>query len=606
MSRSDDDHTELTAEATRSSAARLTRSAGDRTALVVYEGDGSGATSRVVELQEGAQFTIGRSRTADLRVDSERVSRIHAKFERRGGDLFVEDVGSRNGTWVNGAVITEPRLLRAGDEVVVGPVTVVVSITSSVVARPRLETTEYLEARLAGEVDRGKRYRRQLSLAMMRIDGSPAEVDDASDRIAAALRPMDVLTEYSPSLLAIVLPELDALTAGATARKLRVIAQSCDGAEAPVTVAVGIATFPEHGTTVGALIARARSAVEAIRTGPAGEIGVPPEDPDPLTSTIVAFDPQMRRAVELAKKVADHPITVLIRGETGVGKELIAGAIHGASKRRDQPFIRLNCASLHESLLESELFGHEKGSFTGADRRKQGYFEAAHKGTLFLDEIGEMSPGLQAKLLRVLETRRITRVGGTDEIEVEVRLVCATHRDLEAEANAGTFRSDLFFRISAFTILVPPLRDRPEQILALAEHFLQQATADSAAGSPWISPSASEALQQYAWPGNVRELRNAIERAVVVHTGGVVELEDLPDHIRDRRVVGEVAAAAAASGRRDVRDQIADLERGAIVAALEASNGNRTQAAKQLGLTRRTLLYRMEKHGLKPLPDSRK
>ena len=196
MSTSDDDHTELTAEATRSSAAGLTRSAGDRTALVVYEGDGSGATSRVVELQDGAQFTIGRSRTADLRVDSERVSRIHATFELRGGQLFVEDAGSRNGTSVNGIVISEPRLLRAGDEVVVGPVTVVVSITSSVVSRPRLETTEYLEARLAGEVDRGKRYRRQLSLAMMRIEGASADVDDASDRIAAALRPMDMLAEY--------------------------------------------------------------------------------------------------------------------------------------------------------------------------------------------------------------------------------------------------------------------------------------------------------------------------------------------------------------------------------------------------------------------------
>ena len=605
MSTHDEDHTELTAEATRSSQATFHRSSGDRTALVIYEGDGTGASSRVAELQDGTQFTIGRSRSADVRVDSERVSRIHARFERRGGELFVEDAGSRNGTAVNGTMITEPRRLRAGDEVVVGPITVVVSITSSVVARPRLESTHYLEERLAGEVDRGKRYRRQFSLAMVRIDGSSAEVDEASDRISAALRPMDILAEYSPSLLAIVLPELDAMTAAAAASKLRAIAQRSEGMEVPLSVEVGVASFPEHGTTVGALIARARSALDAIRTGLGGTIGVPPEDPDPSTSTIVAFDPQMRRTVELAKKVADHPITVLIRGETGTGKEVIAGAIHRASKRADQPFIRLNCGSLHESLLASELFGHEKGAFTGADRRKQGFFEAAHKGTLFLDEIGEMSAGLQATLLRVLETRRIMRVGGTEEIAVDVRLVCATHRDLEAEANAGAFRSDLFFRISAFTILVPPLRDRPDQILALSEHFLQQATAQSETGSPWISPSASQALQQYGWPGNVRELRNAIERAIVVHTGGVIELEDLPERLRDQRVGGAISTAAAVTGMRDVRDQIADLERGALVAALEAARGNQTEAAKQLGITRRTLIYRMEKHGLKSLPESR-
>jgi transcriptional regulator with PAS, ATPase and Fis domain len=332
-------------------------------------------------------------------------------------------------------------------------------------------------------------------------------------------------------------------------------------------------------------------------------VGVPPSDPDPMGAEVVIADPQMTRVFELVRKVADHPITVLVRGETGVGKEVVAGAIHKASSRRNGPLVRLNCASLPETLLESELFGHEKGAFTGADRRKLGFFEAAHGGTLFLDEIGEMTPALQAKLLRVLETRRIMRVGGTDEIEIDVRVICATHRDLETESRRGNFRADLFFRIGAFTILIPPLRDRSAEIEALARTFLQHATTEQQR-PPTLSPAAVLALRRYQWPGNVRELRNAIERALVLHDHGVIDVEDLPDSIREARLAPEAIAATpfALDGRRDVRDHIAELERTTIAAALEACKHNQTEAAKQLGISRRTLIYRMEKHGLKPLP----
>ncbi|MEP6866068.1 MAG: sigma-54 factor interaction domain-containing protein, partial [Deltaproteobacteria bacterium] len=205
---------------------------------------------------------------------------------------------------------------------------------------------------------------------------------------------------------------------------------------------LGIATFPDHATTADTLISHARRAVQASSSGD-DFLAVLPPDTDPSAAAIVV-DPQMRRVFELVRKVADHPITVLIQGETGVGKEVIACAIHNASSRARAPLVRLNCASLPEALLESELFGHEKGAFTGADRRKHGYFEAANGGTLFLDEIGEISAAVQAKLLRVLENSRVTRVGGTDEIEVDVRVVCATHRDLERASRDGGFRSDLF------------------------------------------------------------------------------------------------------------------------------------------------------------------
>jgi transcriptional regulator with GAF, ATPase, and Fis domain len=294
-------------------------------------------------------------------------------------------------------------------------------------------------------------------------------------------------------------------------------------------------------------------------------------------------------------------MTVLIIGETGVGKEVVAEALHRKSSRRARPFVRLNCTCLPETLLESELFGHEKGSFTGADRRKVGYFEAAQGGTIFLDEIGEISQAVQAKLLRVLEERKLTRVGGTQEIEVDVRVVCATNRDLESEVARRAFREDLFFRISGFTILVPALRERRAEILPLADYFLGQMARELSQPAPRLAAATQRLLESYSWPGNVRELRNALERAMVLQTSGVIEVEDLPERVRDAAMPGE-AVPVPEGGTVDVRQHIADVERASILAVLEACGGNQTRAARRLGLSRRALIYRMEKHGLKPPP----
>jgi two-component system, NtrC family, response regulator AtoC len=572
-----------------------TARAAPRAVLVVYGGD---ATTRVVEVPDGAQLTFGRSRNATVHIESERVSRIHARVTRTGDVLAVEDAGSRNGTWVNGAPIVGAHVLASGDEIVVGPATIVVGITSRVDARPRIDAGGgRLEERLAAEVDRGLCYHRVFGLLMVRIDGAAPEVEAAIDRLSARLRPMDLAAEYAPNELAVVLPELDAAAAAETARALVAAARQRGTGDAPVSVVAGLAAFPGHGTTMGALLSRARAAMAFARGRRSSAIGAPPDDAPGGTDVIVE-DPQMQRVFELVHKVADHSITVLVCGETGVGKEVVAAAIHQASRRRAAPLIRVNCASLPEGLLESALFGHEKGAFTGADRRAQGFFEAAHGGTLFLDEIGEISANMQAKLLRVLEERRFTRVGGTEEIEVDVRVVCATNRDLEAETRKNTFRLDLFYRLSAFTILIPPLRDRPGELLRLAELFIRQV--DGTRRPPVLSPAAADALRRYTWPGNVRELRNAMERAVVVHTGDTIEVEDLPDHVREA-----AAAHDGASGSVDIRDHVATLERRAIEAALAACNGNQTEAARRLGISRRTLIYRMEKHGLKPPPASR-
>ena len=578
---------------------------GERVTLVVYDDDQP--STRVIDLADGAQVAFGRSRTCDVRIDSERVSRTHAVFKRSGGAIEVSDTGSRNGTWVNGELLSGPRGLASGDEVTVGSATVVVSITSGVAARTRMESTRYLEERLAAEVDRGLHFHRRFGLVMIELAGAPERTDEASERVTAMLRPMEAIAEYAPCILAIVSPELDAAATEHAARTFATAAATIRGEPVgSLEVWVGVAAFPEHSTTVGGLIARARAALEGARDKSA-LVGVPPRDPEPLAGEVVVADLQMTRVYELVRKVAAHPITVLVRGETGVGKEVIAAAIHGASARRAGPMVRLNCASLSETLLESELFGHEKGAFSGADSRKHGFFEAAHGGTLFLDEIGEMTPALQAKLLRVLESRKIVRVGGTEEIAVDVRVVCATHRDLEAESRRGNFRADLFFRIGAFTIFVPPLRDRASEIEPLAKLFIQLAATKARRRIPALTPAAVLALRRYGWPGNVRELRNAIERAMVLHDHGVIDLADLPDSVREGRgVAPEVTASAfTLDGRRDVRDHIAELERNAIAAALEACGANQTEAAKQLGISRRTLIYRMEKYGLKAVPPSR-
>lgn len=576
----------------------------EQSVLLVYGNVSRGEHGRVIDLPDGSEVTFGRSRRATVHIDSDAVSRSHARILRRGNGYVVEDLGSRNGTQLNGNKIEGPTNLRSGDEIVVGPITAVLSISSAKAERPRLGTTAYLDERLAAECDRGHRYQRTCALVMLRLEGSVDAVDGAVEQIAGRLRTMDVLAEYSPDELAIILPETEERSATSIAERLVREALSVMP-EAPSIVKVGLAVFPTHATSPDDLIGKARSALQvAVHDGSATKISTPVVEQHP--ANVIVEDPQMKRVFELVHRVAASNITVLVFGETGSGKEVVAAALHEASKSKNGPYVRLNCASIPETLLESELFGHERGAFTGADKRKHGYFEAASTGTIFLDEIGEISAGVQAKLLRVLENRTITRVGGTVEIEVDVRVVCATNRDLEAEVQAGRFREDLYYRISAFSIVVPPLRDRPADILPLAEAFLRQSSSELGIALPLLSSDAKARLQNYDWPGNVRQLRNAMERAVVLAAGeGVVEPEHLPDRVRAAENRGSMTPIVIGDAT-DMREQIADMEKLSIEKALEASGGNQTKAAQKLGLSRRALIYKMEKHGLKKPPASRR
>ena len=577
----------------------------ERTQLVVYfdadvaDSSGDGSRTRIVEVPDGSEVTFGRSRATTVQIDSEKVSRTHARIARRGTTITVEDLDSRNGTRVNGNRIHGATLVRSGDQIDLGPATVVVNVTTRVSRATPVGSTSYLEERLAAEADRGVRYRRPFGLVMLRLEGDHVATDAAVGRIAAKLRAMDVIAEYGPDELAIIFPEVQRAAAEQAAEHIAGDARAAGGEVGRLSVRVGLAAFPDHGTQPGELLSRARDALTQARRGNAQDVVSPPARKAP--DNVIIGDPQMERVYQLVQRVAATPMTVLINGETGVGKEVVAEALHKASSRAEEPYIRLNCASIPETLLESALFGHEKGAFTGADSQKSGYFEAANQGTLFLDEIGEISPALQAKLLRVLEEGKFMRVGGTKEIEVDVRVVCATNRDLEAEVSAGSFREDLFFRISAFTIVVPPLRDRPGEIVPLAEHFCRKSAADLNVQTPTLSAAAMATLRSYSWPGNVRELRNAVERAVVLQQTGVVDNEHLPERVVEGRAS---LGASVAVNHRDMAQQVADVERLAIVKAMEETGQNQTKAAKALGISRRALIYKLEKYGLKARPAS--
>jgi two-component system response regulator AtoC len=560
---------------TLAGATELAAPSAPRAFLVITIDDGG---SRVIDLPDDVDVTFGRSRGATITLDSEKVSRMHARVRRTGDVIQVEDLGSRNGTRVNGEKIEGPRRLVTGDEVSVGPILAVVGVTSGLRRTSAIADFAAGEARLAAEVDRSVRYHRPVTVAMLRIAS-----DAILDQIERSIRPMDLIAEDAGDDYLIILPELGREDGAAAVQRLVDYART---ANVPATAATALC--PDDGTTVESLIGVLRA---GLRTGRV------PRAPAPKGTPIV-LDPAMQRVYTLVQRIADTSMTVLILGETGVGKELVCEAIHQRSSRRDRPLIKLNCAALPESLLESELFGYERGAFTGADKRKVGFFEAADGGTLFLDEIGDMPLPLQAKLLRVLERKVITRVGGTSEVATDARLIAATHRNLDADVRAGRFRQDLLFRIGGFTIAVPPLRDRPSEIIPLAEHFVRTAAAEQARIPPSLSDDAREALAGYDWPGNVRELRNALERALVL-ASDMITAADLPERLHDasHRVRPPVATGA------DVRGQLAEVERAAIVAALEAESGNQTRAARRLGLSRRALIYKMEKYGLKPPPQ---
>jgi two-component system response regulator AtoC len=303
----------------------------------------------------------------------------------------------------------------------------------------------------------------------------------------------------------------------------------------------------------------------------------------------------MQRLFEEIERVAPTDATVLIRGETGTGKELVARVVHSLSPRREQPFVAVNCAALPETLVESELFGHERGAFTGAQTRKQGRFERADGGTLFVDEVGDVPEAVQVKLLRVLQERCFERIGGSETLNVDIRLIAATNIDLEQAIAEGNFREDLFYRLNVVPLYLPPLRERREDIPLLVDHMLTIFQRRLGKESIRIAPAMARHLQEYDWPGNVRELMNLIERVVALTpSGGVADLSTMPQRSPRPMLSAMVPESSSAS----LADQVKEFERRVIVHALERCGGNRTRAAKDLGLTRQGLSQKIRRYGL--------
>jgi two-component system, NtrC family, response regulator AtoC len=476
---------------------------------------------QVFRLAAGEIKVIGRASPADLVLEDRSLSRSHARLTWLPDGVFVEDLSSKNGTRLDDepvvSVSLQPdstRQLRLGN--------VLVSVRREQdAAAPGFDAREHFLDRLEEELQRAHTFKRPLSLLMLRALSPEREVEVAL-RVRKELRSVDSVSVYAPGVLLILAPEL-ALTEAARAARWLVRERSGE----PQLVC-GVVSNEQLAGTAQALIAAVSGACHAASSSqPVVSAETQPSEAPP-NEGLVLRSPRMIALYKSAARVASHMAPVLILGETGTGKELVARHIHAAGVRRDQPFIALNCAAIPKELVETTLFGHERGAFPGASEQRRGVFEEADGGTLFLDEVGELPLSAQAALLRVLETKQLTRVGSVRAVDVDVRVISATHCDLEDMVRARSFRADLYHRLNVLIMRVPPLRERPEEIAPLAQHFIAVARRGTAAEQTPLSADVIERLQSYNWPGNVRELRNVIERAALMCSGPELTLGELP------------------------------------------------------------------------------
>jgi DNA-binding NtrC family response regulator len=544
-----------------------------RTTLVLYHRDGA----QVAQLDKGRALVVGRAAPSDVEIHDPGLSRQHARFTWDDHGIWVEDLGSTNGTKKNGAKI-ERALVAPGDEIAIGPVMVSVHVISSVDDELRgFDGHDRFLAQLADEITRARTFGRPLALLLVR--SAKDHVSRWASRLRMVLRPVDRVGIYGPAAVLVALPE-------ATPDAVHAVAQALSGGEPPLVC--GAVSFPADGASADELIA-------ALQV--ASRIGKPAKEAAP--ADVVVKNPAMKEVMATVKRLAGSTIAVLINGETGTGKEVVARAIHDAGPRRKQPLRSINCAAIPGMLIESVLFGHEQGAYTGADKQARGIFEQADGGTVLLDEIGELAASAQAALLRVLETKRVTRVGGEKEIEVDVRVVAATHRDLEGMVEAGRFRQDLLYRLNTVTLRIPPLRERVDEIRPLAERFLKDARRQAGTDVRTIDARAMAALEGYGWPGNVRELRNVIERAVVLAEGQAITIEDLTEKVRGGARVHAAATEEPADEPGDYKEHVRRYEAELILRALHKANGNQTEAARALNLPLRTLVHKIQTYGIK-------
>jgi DNA-binding NtrC family response regulator len=583
-------------------------------ALLIYHRHGM----QVAVLTPGEPSVLGREPPSTVLVPDLSLSREHARFTLTGDTLVVEDLHSANGTWVGGTRV-ETAEVRPTEEIRLGLVSVRMHTVGPAGASALgLEDHDAFRQALEREVVRAKHFRRPSALLMIRSADQPsAHVSGWCARVRSFLRPIDRVGFYGADVLEAILPEVGPVAAEEMAR---LIARS--GLPGEPRLAVGVATFPDSAADPESLLAACRAA--ALRAGAAQVRSAPvvalvraskPEEHTPDDSPVIA-SASMRAVFDQLAAFARAKSPVLIQGETGTGKELAARELHDRSGRRGR-LVYLNCGAIPGELVESVFFGHERGAFTGASEQKKGAFEEATGGTLVLDELGELPPAAQVTLLRVLENGRVTRVGSTKEIPVDVRVVAATNCNLDEMVKRGAFRRDLLFRLNAIDVRLPALRARRSDIRPLVDRFLARANEANDRQVRAVRPDAMALLEGYSWPGNVRELRNVIDRAVVIAEGDEIIDQDLPDVVRNARSGGWPAVPAplgpppALQGPptprvvrhvSDVKELQLEEERGMIRAALRETNGNQKAAAARIGMSLRTLSRRIAALGLKDRP----
>jgi transcriptional regulator with PAS, ATPase and Fis domain len=580
-----------TIRSTASTPKRLRDGAPSGRLCLVVIGEGLDAT---YPLPDSGRVAIGRAPDSDIRIDHPSVSRNHALLTI-GDPLTLADLGSVNGTrvsdrWLHDKDTAEIGL---GEPFDVGTVMVVVQQRSVPTTKRHIWAHGYFEARV--DEEHARAVRSGETFAVIRIHcGSPEHGRIVENGLCRALRAMDVIGYYGPS-------EHEVLIVDTTEEDVRVVTEKLAQAfhSDGVTPSIGVALFPRD----------ARSPYELMERASAAALG---QKVSSATATpLVIANAAIQNLDRIVHRIAAGTISVLITGETGVGKEVLAERIHKLSRRADKPILRLNCAALSETLLESELFGHEKGAFTGATQTKAGLLETADGGTVFLDELGELPMSTQVKLLRVIEERQVMRVGALKPRFIDVRFVAATNRDLESEIARGTFRQDLYFRLNGITLVIPPLRERVSEIAALTDAFIAQAAERNGIARPrGITPRALALLSEYSWPGNIRELRNVIERAVLLGNGEIIDMEFLPMEklhgslgaqprppvsAEPRPARPEAPPPPAPEAALEAPLETITDQRARIIEALVRAGGNQTGAAKLLGISRRTLINHVEK-----------
>ncbi|MDX2011635.1 MAG: sigma 54-interacting transcriptional regulator [Myxococcaceae bacterium] len=537
-------------------------------------------------LPAGRPLVLGRDASAELVVEAEGVSRRHVSFRVVDGLVEVVDLDSRNGTFVTGQRVSRLSV-SVGAEVRLGAAVALV-VRGTAISGADLLASDAFRSRLATLVAGPVRTDEAIGVLHLRFDAGSSATSFVSwlrDRVG----PGGAACLYTPTVVEVVTPpmRLQALRALATA-----LASERPG------VTGGWVCWPEAGTSADALLALARDAGRlSSRAGQlVGYDELKAESTMRGPGPMVVRSQQMQALQQEIEQVARSQVPVLVLGESGTGKELVARELHLRSARAAGPFKAVNCAALPASLLESLLFGHEKGAFTGADRVSKGLFEEADGGTVFLDEVGELPPSAQAALLRVVEARHVTRVGSTQERPVDVRLVAATHRDLEAMAAEGAFRHDLLFRLNALTLRLAPLRERLDDVPPLVERFLAEACAQHDGVKRVVTPATMDVLLRYHWPGNVRELKNVVTRAVILSRTTEIGPELLDARVRSQRTPGTAAEPSVGAAHRE---RLVDYERAMLLDVLEKCGWNQSAAARKLGMPRRTLVYKIRHLGLR-------